>query len=82
MKHGIILFFAIFFLSCSEDKECVIIRDKEEVEGNYYFYFSVNYYNTPQYNNIAGGGIDNQYASGKVSKKVYDDHSVGDEYCF
>lgn len=76
-----ILMISIFFLSCSKDQECIFIRDKGEESGSYYFYFNANYYSNSQTNNL-GGVIDSQFASGKVSKQVYDSHNIGDEYCY
>lgn len=62
--------------------ECDVIRNKEKIRENYYFYFSVNFYANPQSNSIGGVGLNSDYVSGKVSKEVYDQYDIGDEYCF
>lgn len=72
----------IFCLSCHKEKECELIQNKEEIRGSYYFYFRPNFYATPQSNSISGGGFNTEYVSGKVSKAIYDDYEIGDEYCF
>ena len=81
MKYKVILSILFISFSCSEDEECVIIRDKAEESDSYYFYFSTNYFSTSQSNNMLGG-IDSQYGSGRVSKATYDKYNIGDEYCY
>lgn len=76
------LMILIFCLSCHKEKECELIQNKEEIRGSYYFYFRPNFYATPQSNSISGGGFNTEYVSGKVSKAIYDDYEIGDEYCF
>ena len=80
MKYKVFLLIFLIHFSCSEDEECVIIRDKAEESDSYYFYFSTNYLPTSQSNNMLGG-IDSRYGSGKVSKAIYDKYNIGDEYC-
>ena len=81
MKYNLFLLIFLIYFSCSEDEECVIIRDKVEESDSYYFFFSTNYLSTSQSNNMLGG-IDSQYGSGKVSKATYDKYNIGDEYCY
>tara|TARA_B100000902_G_scaffold331503_1_gene328944 strand:- start:1055 stop:1303 length:249 start_codon:yes stop_codon:yes gene_type:complete len=81
MNLKFILLIFIFFFSCSNDEECVIIREKAEKSNSYYFYFSTNYLSTTQPNNLMGN-IDSGYASGKVSKEIYEKYEIGDEYCY
>lgn len=78
------ILFLIFLLSfsCTKQEECVTIRNKEEIKGDYYFYFRPNYFPNSQANNIGGGGLSRDHASGKVSQEVYDQYAIGDEYCF
>ena len=77
-----IIFILIFLISCSKEKECLNIEIKEESGGNYYFYFRPNYRPNSQSDFISGTGLSSDYASGKVSKEVYEDYVIGDEYCF
>tara|TARA_B100001029_G_scaffold173577_1_gene172614 strand:- start:7112 stop:7357 length:246 start_codon:yes stop_codon:yes gene_type:complete len=81
MKLKVIISIFIFIYSCSNDEDCVIIREKAEESNSYYFYFSTNYLSTTQSNNLMGG-IDSRYASGKVSKETYEKYDIGDEYCY
>ena len=81
VKYKVFLLIFLISFSCSEDEECVIIRDKAEESDSYYFYFSTNYLPTSQSNNMLGG-IDSRYGSGKVSKAIYDKYNIGDEYCY
>ncbi len=81
VKYKVFLLIFLISFSCSEDEECVIIRDKAEESDSYYFYFSTNYLSTSQSNNMLGG-IDSRYGSGKVSKSTYDKYNIGDEYCY
>ena len=75
--------FFLFFLSCSkQQEECVTIRNKEEIKGDYYFYFRPNYFPNSQSNSLGGVGLSADYASGKVSKEIYHQYAIGDEYCF
>ena len=80
MKYNLFLLIFLISFSCSEDEECVIIRDKVEESDSYYFYFSTIYLSNSQSNNMLGG-IDSRYGSGKVSKATYDKYNIGDEYC-
>ena len=82
MKIIITFLIVLISLSCRKEKECEIIRNKEEVKGIYYFYFRPNFFPNSQSNSIGAGGINTEFASGKVSKEVYDQYAVGDEYCF
>jgi hypothetical protein len=81
LKYKVFLLIFLISFSCSEDEECVIIRDKAEELDSYYFYFSTNYLPISQSNNMLGG-IDSRYGSGKVSKSTYDKYNIGDEYCY
>jgi hypothetical protein len=80
----IFIAFLIFLLSfsCNKERECEIIRNKEEVNGIYYFYFRPNYLPNSQASNLGRAELGTQYVSGKVSKEVYDQYAIGDEYCF
>ncbi|MDG1290925.1 MAG: hypothetical protein P8I34_05055 [Flavobacteriaceae bacterium] len=82
MKSLLPILAVLMFLSCNKDEECNTIRNKEEVRGNFYFYFRARYYSNSQANSITGSGLNNEYVSGKVSETVYNDYEIGDEYCF
>ena len=43
MKIITTILIILFTLSCNSEQECEIIRDKDEVNGNYYFYFRSNF---------------------------------------
>jgi hypothetical protein len=76
------LILVILLFSCAKEKQCDIIRDKQEERGNFYFYFRANYYATPQANNINTPGLNSNYVSGKVSEEIYKSYEIGDEYCY
>ena len=82
MNKLISIFVFLICLCCGKEQECVIILNKEEVKGNYYFYFRPNYFPNSQSNSIGGAGLNNNYASGKVSQELYNQYDIGDEYCF
>ena len=66
----------MFLFSCNKKEECIIIEDKYESNGSYYFYFLNN-----TINNNNSLDVD-PLGTGKVSKEVYDDYTIGDKYCF
>ena len=82
MIRVVLFLFFLFSFSCSKEEECVIILNKETINGDNYFYFRPNYFPSSQSNNIGGTGLNRDYASGKVSQEIYDQYAVGDEYCF
>ena len=82
MNRFLLLLIFSFLFSCSKQEECVILRSKEEIKGDYYFYFRPNYFPNSQFNSSGGVGQNMEYASGKVSQEIYDRYAVGDEYCF
>ena len=75
-KNFIMIFLSLFLLSCTKKEECIIIEDKYESNGSYYFYFLNN-----TINNNNSLDVD-PLGTGKVSKEVYDDYTIGDKYCF
>ena len=82
MIRVILFLFFLISVCCSKQEECVIIRNKEEMKGDYYFYFRPNYFPNSQLNDIGGNGLTTDFAPGKVSQEIYDQYEVGDEYCF
>ena len=82
-KYFLLVIFLIS-VGCAKDEECVILLNKEEANGNYYFYFrpNLNYLPRSQTNSIGSPGLNVNYASGKVSKEIFDQYGIGDEYCF
>tara|TARA_B100000900_G_C20475144_1_gene673061 strand:- start:355 stop:615 length:261 start_codon:yes stop_codon:yes gene_type:complete len=84
MRKVILLVVFLIFAGCAKDEECVILLNKEESNGNFYFYFrpNLNYLPRSQPNSIGSPGLNANYASGKVSRELYDQYSIGEEYCF
>jgi hypothetical protein len=82
MKNFFLTFVFLLSYCCGKDQECVIILNKEEVKGSFYFYFRPNYFPNSASNSISGSGLNSDYASGKVSEELFYQYSIGDEYCF
>ena len=82
MERYIFLLIIFFHFSCSKEEECVVIRNKSEIKGEYYFYFRPNYFPNSQSNTLGGVGLSPDFASGKVSQEIYNQYEIGDEYCF
>ena len=70
-------------ISCKKDDKCGVIIDKVIVEDRYYFVFDSDDFN--QF-----GGVDinqtiyyipDNRSSGEVSRDVYNNFSIGEEYC-
>jgi len=77
---SLIFLFALIF-SCNKKEECIIIEDKYESNGTYYFYFLNNQINQPFSNNNSSLDVD-PLGTGKVSKEEFDNYNIGDKYCF
>ena len=77
---GLIVLFAFIF-SCNKKEECIIIEDKYESNGAYYFYFLNNQINQPFSNNNSSLDVD-PLGTGKVSKDDFENYNVGDKYCY
>ena len=78
-----ILFLISALISCKKDDKCGVIIDKVIVENRYFFVFDSNDFN--QF-----GGVDinqtiyyipDNRSSGEVSRDVYNNFSIGEEYC-
>ena len=78
-----ILFLIFSLITCKKDDKCGVIIDKVIVEDRYYFVFDSDDFN--QF-----GGVDinqtiyyipDNRSSGEVSQNVYNNFSVGEEYC-
>ncbi len=76
----LIVLFAFIF-SCNKKEECIIIEDKYESNGTYYFYFLNSQINQPFSNNNSSLDVD-PLGTGKVSKEEFDNYNVGDKYCY
>ena len=80
-KKFIVIFLFIFWFSCTKKEECIIIEDKYESNGTYYFYFLNNQINQPFSNNNSSLDVD-PLGTGKVSKDDFENYNVGDKYCY
>ena len=82
MQNVSFLFVALLFFACQASEErCGTIIQKVEIENRFYFVLQtdeyINYYNTPSQPNLPDDGV----RQGIVSKEIYDNFKVGDEYC-
>tara|TARA_B100000614_G_C14559289_1_gene496619 strand:+ start:2934 stop:3203 length:270 start_codon:yes stop_codon:yes gene_type:complete len=80
MTKYLIIFSFILFFNCKKNGDCIEIEEKKEVNGEYYFYFSGTISGVGGTNE--DGFLEDRWASGKVSKSVYESHNIGDEYCY
>jgi len=76
-----LIFLHALIFSCNKKEDCIIIEDKYETNGTYYFYFINNSYNQPFSNNNSSLDVD-PLGTGKVSKEDYDNYKIGEEYCY
>ena len=76
-----LIFLFAFIFSCDKKEECIIIEDKYESNGTYYFYFVNNQINQPFSNNNSSLDVD-PLGTGKVSKEEFENYNVGDKYCY
>jgi hypothetical protein len=82
MGRFFILGIFFFFINCRKsDERCGIIIQKIEINKTLYFVLQtdeyINYYNNPNQPNLPDDGV----RQGVVSKEVYDNFDVGEEYC-
>ena len=82
MRKLISILFILSFLNCQlNDNKCGIIIQKIDRETSYYFVIQtdeyINIYNNPSQPNLPDDGI----RQGIVSKEVYENFEIGDEYC-
>ena len=82
MGRFFILGIFFFFINCQKsDKRCGIIIQKIEINKILYFVLQtdeyINYYNNPNQPNLPDDGV----RQGVVSKEVYENFDVGEEYC-
>ena len=77
------LIFPFTLISCTKDDKCGVIIDKVIIENRYYFIFD-----SDTFNQFGGTDVnetiyyvpDNR-SSGEISKEIYNDFNIGDEYC-
>ena len=77
-KYGFLL---LLFWQCAPEERCGDIIDKVTINGNYYFVLNAA-------NSVFVGTSDDLTSylpdgavSGQVSEAVYNDFSIGEEYC-
>lgn len=80
MKNTLV-FFLILLTACSENEKCGEIYDKVSREGRYFFIFDANFsFDVSTENDIASFIPDNRL-SGEVNESVYNQFSIGEQYC-
>lgn len=83
MKYLILIVLISINFACVKDKECVIITDKQEMNGVYYFFFLQNQTYSGNSSQMLQSDLNsNGYASGKVDENIFLENNIGDEYCF
>lgn len=80
MRYSLICFL-IFLTACSENEKCGEIYDKINREGRYFFIFDADFsFDVSTANDIASFIPDNRL-SGEVNESVYNQFSIGEQYC-
>ena len=82
MGRFFILGTIFLFSTCQKsDERCGIIIQKIEINKTLYFVLQtdeyMNYYNNPKQPNLPDDGV----RQGVVSKEIYENFDVGEEYC-
>lgn len=78
MKSNLLILVTLGIFSCSKE-ECVTIEDKQEINGNYYFFFGRgNRYTFDEQSLL----VPDAQQSGKVSAEDFNRYQVGDQYCY
>ena len=80
MKFHLLILISLGILSCSEE-DCVTIEEKQEINGNYYFFFGEGdrYTFNPDEQSLL---IPDAQQSGKVTAEDFNQYQVGDQYCY
>ena len=82
IKRFLVISVLIFFSKCQlPDERCGTIIQKSIIDNNYYLVLQtdeyINYLNNPNQPNLPDDGV----RQGKVSKEIYENFNVGEEYC-
>jgi len=80
-KQLFILGLLCVFTHCSKPERCGEIYDKITRDGRYFFILDSNYSIDVSTNNDNASFLPDNRLSGEVSKSVYDNHAIGEEYC-
>lgn len=71
----------LFFVLCKPEEKCGEIYDKVTQEGRYFFILDANYSIDVSTQNDPMGFLPDNRLSGEVTQEVYNQFSIGDEYC-
>ena len=80
MRIAFFMFFLVFS-SCREQEKCGEIYDKISEDGRYFFIFDSNYSFDVSTRNDNASFIPDNRLSGEVSQAIFNQFSIGEEYC-
>ena len=78
MKSTLLILVTLGIFSCSKE-ECVTIENKQEINGNYYFFVGRGDRYTFDEQSLL---VPDTQQSGKVSAEDFNRYQVGDQYCY
>lgn len=75
------LLFSFAFLSCKSEEKCGEIYDKITRNGRYFFVLDPTFSLDVSTANDNASFLPDNRVSGEVSQSVYEQFSIGEEYC-
>lgn len=77
----ILFFLALLFLSCKSEEKCGEIYDKVTRNGRFFFILDPAFSLDISTSNDNASFLPDNRVSGEVSQTVYQQFSIGEEYC-
>ena len=82
MRLFLFLIVSLFiFTQCKTDEKCGEIYDKVSRDGRYFFILDANYSFDVSTQDDPTGFLPDNRLSGEVNQAVYNQFSIGEEYC-
>lgn len=80
MKKNILWVLCVLSTAC-QSEDCIIIEDKQKIDGKFYFLFG-NYNAYTNNPNDSTLFVPDNQQSGEVSELEYGQYDIGDTYCY
>ena len=82
MRNALFLMVVLFLVShCTTPEKCGEIYDKVNRDGRYFFILDPNYSFDVSTENDNASFLPDNRLSGEVTQSVYNEFSIGEEYC-
>lgn len=82
MRNALSLMVVLFLVShCTTPEKCGEIYDKVNRDGRYFFILDPNYSFDVSTENDNASFLPDNRLSGEVTQSVYNEFSIGEEYC-